>query len=113
VAIGDIGEACGAVYDGLGGPEEALFSSERIFSLVVKELRLRVAQLSFTDQEIFSVARRRTRRRRASNPSPPSVRSSFVPAFADVGPRTPPAAALRLLLSRSRSSPCARSTLTP
>lgn len=55
MAIGDLGEACGAVYDGLGGPEEALFSSERIFSLVVKELRLRVAQLSFMDQEIFSV----------------------------------------------------------
>lgn len=55
MAIDDLGNCCGAVYDGLGGPEEALFSSERIFSLVVKELRLRVAQLSFTDQEIFSV----------------------------------------------------------
>lgn len=52
--IGDLGECTAAVYDGLGGPEEALFSSERIFSLVVRELRLRVAQLSFTDQEIFS-----------------------------------------------------------
>jgi len=54
VAIGDLGECVSAVFDALGGPEEALFSSERIFSLVVKELRLRVAQLSFTDQEVFS-----------------------------------------------------------
>lgn len=53
--IGDLSECQSAVYDGLGGPEESLISSERIFALILKELRLRVAQLSFTDQEIFSV----------------------------------------------------------
>lgn len=52
--IGDLSECTAAVYDGLGGPEEAMLSSERMFALVLKELRLRVAQLSFTDQEIFS-----------------------------------------------------------
>jgi hypothetical protein len=82
VPIGDLGECAAEVYDGLGGPEEALFSSERIFSLVVKELRLRVAQLSFTDQEIFSAHVTDTPQAR-EQPIPAAGQEFVRPAFTE------------------------------